>query len=457
MGLPLLSDYNKLSHPPRRFLVFSACNVLSWFSLVGPVLVLFGRKIHMPASWIGFLISFMPLSMILVIVTIPLVTRLGPKKLMITTWVLRNLMAALVFFIPWALYTHGERAAWLVMMAAVLGFCIIRAAGVGGWFPWLHDVVPDKEQSRFFSTEMALAQLCIVVVTLVQAIILRGEPGINRFLLINGFGIAAGLLSAVWLARVPGGEATYDPNIEASSFDSYRIALRDRSYMYFVITTALCFSCFAWINASIVLYMRDALLFADTRIMLIMAGGNMSVLLTVHFWGRFADHSGTGHAALLAMIGHSVGALAYLLLPPDAPWTAWLLPPTLIATTLLGAAYWTLSHRYMLSIVDKEHKVGFTNIWVLGTAISMGVTPILAGYIIEHLGLLGFRSAFAISGVVGLGAGLGNYWVVHHRKPLRHALDELVNPTLPIRTLARIAWVTAGLHSSNRSDNDPDD
>ncbi len=454
MGIPLLSDYKKLSQPPRRFLVFSACNVLSWYSLVGPVLVLFGRKIHMPASWIGYLISFMPLSMILVLVTIPLVTRLGSKKLMITTWVLRNLMACLVFLIPWTLHHYGEVSSWFVLLTAVLGFCLIRAAGVGGWFPWLLDVVPEKEQSRFFSTEMALAQFCIVVVTLVQAVVLRGDPGMGHFLAINGFGVATGLLSAVWLSRVPGGKATYDPAVKSSSMATYKIALRDRSYMYFVVTTALCFSCFAWLNGSIVLYMRDALGLADTSIMLIMAGGNLSVLLTVHFWGRFADHSGTGHAALLAMIGHSVGALTYLLLPPGAPWSVWLLPPTVIATTLLGAAYWTLSHRYMMSIVDKEHKVGYTNIWVLGTAISMGVTPILAGYIIEHLGLLGFRTAFTISGVVGILAGLGNYWVVHNRKPLRHALDELVNPILPVRTLARIAWVTVGLHASNRESDD---
>jgi hypothetical protein len=80
----------------------------------------------------------------------------------------------------------------------------------------------------------------------------------------------------------------------------------------------------------------------------------------------------------------------------------------------------------------------------------MGVTPIFAGYVIEHLDLLGFRIAFVIAGVGGLIAGLANFWVVHDRKPLRNALDELINPTLPIRTLARIAWVTVGLHSSNR-------
>jgi Na+/melibiose symporter-like transporter len=454
--IPVLSDYNRLSQPPRRFLIFSACNVLSWFSLVGPVLVLFGRKIDMPASWIGFLISFMPLSMILVVATVPLVTRLGTKKLMVATWVVRNLVAGLVFLIPWAMHVHGPQAGWIVMLAAILGFCVVRAMGVGGWFPWLHEVVPEKEQSRFFSAEMALAQFCIVVVTLAQSVILRGDPGIGRFLLIYGFGIGAGLLSAVWLARVPGGKATHDPESESSGFSSYRVVGKDRSYLQFVGTTALCFSCFAWVNSSIVLYMRDALGFADTPIMVVMAAGNLSVLLTIHFWGRFADHSGMGQAGLLTIIGHSVAALIYLALPPGATWTAWLLPPTLIATSLLSAAYWTLSHRYMISIVDKEHRVGYTNLWILGTAVSMGVTPIIAGYVIEHLGLTGFRIAFATSGIVGIVGGLANYWVVHNRKPLRHALDELINPTLPIRTLARIAWVTVGLHQSNRKGEEED-
>jgi hypothetical protein len=104
----------------------------------------------------------------------------------------------------------------------------------------------------------------------------------------------------------------------------------------------------------------------------------------------------------------------------------------------------------MIQIVDEEHKVGYTNIWILGTALSLGLTPILAGYIIEHLHLTGYRIAFSVAGFGGLVAALANFWVVFDRKPLRSALDELINPTLPIRTLARIAWVTVGLHSSNR-------
>lgn len=457
MGIPLVSDLRSLSQPPRRFLVFSALNVFTWFSLVGPVIVLFARKIEMPASWIGFLMSFLPLSTLLVIVTIPLVTRLGSKRLLVITWALQSAVAGLIFLVPWALRVHGAHAGWGVMLAAILGFCMARATGIGGWFPLLHDIIPPKEQNRFFSTEMAVAQGCIVIATLAQALVLGKNPDIHRFLFINGFGISAGFVSAFWLTRVPGGESTHDPIKGSSSFAAYRSALSDRGYLLFVATTVLCFSCFAWINASVVLYMRDQLGFADLPIMLCMGGGNLGVLLTIHFWGRFADHSGTGYAALLAMLGHSTAALCYLLLPPSAPWSAWLFPLVLVSTTLLGAAYWTISHRYMISLVDKEHKVGYTNTWIVGTAIAMGVTPILTGYVIEHYHLAGFRMAFTISGVGGILAGLANFWVVHHRKPLRHALDELVNPMLPVRTLARIAWVTVGLHSSNRDSPDGDE
>jgi Na+/melibiose symporter-like transporter len=446
----VLSEFRKLSQPPRQFLVFSALNLFTWFSIGGPVMVLFARHIEMPASWIGVLNSFLQLATLLVIVTIPLVLKLGSKRLLLITWSLQSVAASLLFLVPWALNAYGAHVGWCVMLAAVLGFCLVRATGIGGWFPLIHAVVPKGEQGPFFSTEMALLQGCTVTATLVQAFILGSDPTIGRFLFINAFGIASGVLSALWLKRIPVVEQPHTPIKGSGSLEAYAAALKDKGYLLFVFTTVICFSGFAWINTSIVLYMRDAMKFSDMNIMIFLAAGNFGVLLTIAFWGRFAEHSGSGYAGLLAMLGHSIGAIVYLFLPPGAPWSAWLLPPTLVCTTLLGAAYWTINHRYMISLVDKEHKVGYTNLWIVGTALSMGVTPVITGYIIEHYGMLGFRASFAISGFGGILAGLANFWAVHNRRPLRHALDELVNPMLPLRTVGRIAWVTVGLHSSNR-------
>ncbi len=450
MPIPMLSDYKQLSPAPRKFLLFSAFNVFSWFSLVGPILVLFGRYIEMPASWIGYLISAMPISMLLVVVAIPLVTRLGSKKIMILTWFFRSVVAGGIFLVPWALREHGQHAAWYMLLGSIVGFCLIRSAGVGGWFPWLHEVVPKEEQTKFFSTEMAIMQSCIVGATLLQAFVLRGEPTIYHFLSIYVLGVASGIISTFWLARVPGGGPTYSAESKISSFTSYAIALKDTPYLLYTVTTCACFSCLVFLNSSTVLYMRDGLDYSDMRIMIIMAGGNLAVLLTIHYWGRFADHSGAGYAALCAVIGHSIAALLFLVLKPGSGWTAWLLPPVLIMYTLLASAYWTLSHRYMMNLVDENHKVAYTNIWIVGTALSMGLTPIVTGYIIEHYQLSGFRGAFICSGVGGIVCGLLNYWVEHSKKPFKHSLNALVNPSLPVRTLANIAWVTVGKHESNK-------
>jgi len=195
--LPVFSELHKLSRPPRQFLVFSALNLFTWFSIAGPVMVLFARHIDMPASWIGVLNSFLQIVTLLVIVTIPLVLRLGPKRLLLIAWALQSVAASLLFFVPWTLERHGPQTAWVVMLAAILGFCLVRSTGIGGWFPLIHDVVPPEEQHAFFSTEMAMAQGCTVLATVAQAFILGGEPTIGRFLFINGFGIAAGLVSAL--------------------------------------------------------------------------------------------------------------------------------------------------------------------------------------------------------------------------------------------------------------------
>ncbi|HNT90018.1 MAG TPA: hypothetical protein PKL84_19295, partial [Candidatus Hydrogenedentes bacterium] len=131
MRLPIVSVVHELAPPGRRFLYFNFFNVISWQCVVGPAMILFARKIGMPASWVGFLISFMPLTMILVLFTVPLVNRLGPKNVMMKGWLSRNLIMSTVFLMPLAVRFWGPRAGWYVLTGATLGFCIVRAVAVG--------------------------------------------------------------------------------------------------------------------------------------------------------------------------------------------------------------------------------------------------------------------------------------------------------------------------------------
>ena len=52
INVPIFSGLQELEPAPRRFLFFIVFNVVSWQCLIGPVLVLFARKIDMPPSWV---------------------------------------------------------------------------------------------------------------------------------------------------------------------------------------------------------------------------------------------------------------------------------------------------------------------------------------------------------------------------------------------------------------------
>ncbi|MCX7014729.1 MAG: hypothetical protein NTW86_19645, partial [Candidatus Sumerlaeota bacterium] len=187
----------------RRFLLFTSLNSVAWQCLVGSVLVLFARFIQMPASLVDLLLSFMPLSMLLVAATAPLVDRYGPRALMLRGWLARSLSGALVFLMPWA--WGGVKAGWALLTAAVLGFCLMRAISVGGWYPWIHEVVPPRKRGVYCSLEQSIIWIVIITLNFVIAAILGTHPTLSRFLVTEGLGIAAGLASLFLMMRIPGG------------------------------------------------------------------------------------------------------------------------------------------------------------------------------------------------------------------------------------------------------------
>ena len=417
---------------------------------MGPILILLARHIDMPSSWVGLLIAFMPLSMVLVLITIPLVERLGSKRLMMVTWLLRNLIACSVFAMPWAMAQWGTRTAWYVLLSATLGFCLVRAMGVGAWFPWLHEMVPEKERGTFFSAETSVVQSVTVAVILGQAFVLQGNPGVWRYLAIYGAGIGAGLASLVWMRRVPGGGRPRKLASTRGSIASYKEALADRRFVSFVLVASLCFSSVSWLSASLVLYLRDALGLLSSEIMAFMAVGSASILLTVRFWARFADHSGSGRAMFKTLTAHAIAALACLALVPGARWTIYAALPLIAVVSTFGGAFWTVTYGAMLDYVKASNRVGYTNIWMVASALAMGVTPILAGQVIERWGIWGFRTCFLISGAAGLCCAIACRLVVWDGGPHERPALQLLSQAQPLRTLARIAWITVGMHRSNR-------
>lgn len=450
MRLPIVSSFNELHGSAQRFALFTLFNVVSWQCIVGPALVLFARKMDMPASLVGFLLSFLPLSMLFIVFTIHLVDRIGSKQLMARTWLCRNLIVLGVFLLPWLMNRGGQKAAWAVLIAVTLAFCIIRAVGAGSWFPWLHEIVPEHQRGAYFSMETTIAQFVNVVVLLGQGFILSGDPSVARFLWIYGIGIVAGLISLVWMWRIPGGEATGQSSSVVQSFGACRRVLRRGTFFRFVVVMSLCFSATSWLGAAVVLYMRDVLGLSAQTIMIASSVGSAAVLFTIRSWGRFADQNGSARTIFLALSAHAVCACLWLLLFPGASWTFELLIVLLVGAYVFGAAFGMAANRAMLCQIQSDYRPAYTAIWTVGTSLAMGLTPIAAGFLVEHWGEWGFRACFLISGALGLSGAAASLWVVADGEPIQRPFSLFLNPQLPVRVLYRIVWISLGLDDSSR-------
>lgn len=448
---PIVSSLGELDKGPRFFLYFIAFNVISWQCVVGTTMMLFGRKIGMPESWVGFLSSFLPLSTLLVLLTGLLVSRFGPKRVMMIAWMLRNLVACLVFTMPLAISAYGLRSAWYVLMASTLGFCLMRAIGGGGWMPWLHEIVPEKQRGSYFSAEAAVSNLLNIIVTFAQGLVLGGNPGVGRFLVVYGIGIASGFASLLWMHRIPGGGSQINTlRAGGGAYRSHRAALSDRAFMVFVAFAALCQSGLAWWGFASILYMRDALRISPEHILYYTAAGSGAVMLSIRYWGRYADHAGSPHGMAMSLFAAACMSIAYLFLRPGMAHLHVALAAVVIPGAVFFAAFWITSNRAMLGYIEPEDRIGYANLWTVVTGMSVAMPPILAGQIIHRLGLWGYRVCFLIGAGICLSCAIGALYVVRKEREFEFPWRQCPLYELPFRFVYSVARISVGLHESNR-------
>ena len=400
--LPVISAMREIEQGPRRFVGFTAWNVLSWQCLVGPAMILFARHIEMPPAWVGVLIAALPFAQLIVLFSGVLVSRYGPKRVMLTAWLARNLLMCAVFTMPLVLTYGGNRLGWYLLLASTMAFCAARAIGAGAWFPWVHEILPAPQRPKFFSIESSVMHFMTVAVILLQAFLLRGEPGVGNYLSVYAFGVLAGFTSLYAMGRVPGGASTQRTLALRASFRMQRDALRDRPFAAFIAIAMLGYVSLSWFGASHVMFLRDGLGYSSQTIMLLTALGSFAVLLTVRFWGDIAAKHGNSTAMLRCLTGHALVAAMFALLPGAGPWTVPILMPLLLAAFSFGAGYGVAAHGAMLDRVREDARVGYTNLWIAGIAIALGVTPIAAGAVIDWMPGIGFQACFLVSTATGL-------------------------------------------------------
>jgi MFS family permease len=443
----IFNAFNSLPPAPRKFLVFTGINVFSWQCIVGQSLVLFGRALDMPASWVGTLLSFLPLSMVLVIFSVPAVQIVGPRKVLILTWLIRNCFAAFVFAIPLATKFYGTEAAWYILLFSTLGFSLARAFGVGSWYPWLYEIVPQPLLGDYFALETIMVQMINVILILGIGVVLGLTNDVSQFFIVYAFGIAAGLISILFMRKIPGGrKISTEPMPFKDSFAVIFHAIKNAAYIKFVFFVLLSTASFTWVNVASALYLRDVIGYSDTRIMYLFAGGAVMIALTVSFLVRQAEAIGSEKLMALLMAAQVLIAASWCFIDSGDAFTLYSSLLSLSMGSAVSAGFSIIAAKNMMTLIPYEDRVGYTALWILGISFANGAPPIIAGFLIDIFHLPGYRASFLIS--AGLAFFLCFLWWRFRFEKRAAPTTQNSHPTcrssLPLRALSRILWIIFG-------------
>ncbi|MCX7049279.1 MAG: MFS transporter [Candidatus Sumerlaeota bacterium] len=441
----LSNSLGDIGSPARKFLLFVSINVISWQCLVGPAQVIFARQIGMPPSWIGWLQSFTPLCGVLILFTVPMVERLGPKRLLLWTWFGRSSAAAVIFLAPAAVALWGPRGAWYVLILAAFGFCLVRGLGMGGWFPWLHENVPGSRRGLYFSLETIISNVGSILWAFAVGAYLHDGATLEKFLWIYGFGILAGFMCLWLIWKIPGGRQAHLPARTLKSSAAYLRALRDKPFAIYCVKSSAGLVCLSFLGAANILYLKEEIKMPPDLIMYASAAGSLAIALTIRSWGHFADRNGGPRSMFLTLTGHSLAAIGWLTLIPGTLWSQWAVWPVFVLGCVFSAAFCMALNREMLCLIREENRVAYSNLFVIMNSLAAGVTPIFVGWMIDAWGLRGFQLCFALA--VGCGLVCAVWCRMSPRELRQHVAysGAMILTQTPLRTLARIFWVTIGL------------
>lgn len=378
-----LTSLRLLGPAARRFLFFSFLNTVSWQMLVGSVLVLHARALDIPSGFVGMIVAIMPLTLVFSLGMTSWVDRIGPRRMMTAGWTARNLMAFPLVLTPWIYATWGSRAAGVALFAGVFCFCTMRSLTCTGWFPWLHEIIPATERGRYFSAEIILVQIVNVGIGLATFLFLGRHAALWKFAALAGLGMVAGLTSIGLMRRIPGGGPSPAKRHRTALLD-FRLVLRDRSYMSFVLWTSLGLFVTVGQGTLTVLSMRDYLHVAPSLIMLTTAVGSTAAMAVGPWWGRLADRHGSGPVQVLSGSSMAAGLGCFALLRESTP-VGFTIPVYALCVASYSG-FFVAASRGMLERMRPRLRAGYSAMWQSVTSVAMGASSILIGLVVQHVG-----------------------------------------------------------------------
>jgi len=365
---------------------FAAFNGLSFQIVLGSPMILYAKTLNANATVLGIIAGMMPLMVIFQIPAAQYINRIGYKRFVLAGWGTRTLFTVGMVLVPLATPVLDVTTRLVLLLALLLGFNLVRGISSCAWLPWITHLVPEHSRGRYVSGDAAMANLGSFLTVIIAAVCLGEQPHPWQFAVIFGFSAAMGMVSLLFLNRVP--DVVISDEVRSSSQPvPWLEILRHPPFqklLKFVMVWSLAYGGFTTFTVA---FLKTETGLPAAKVLFVTSVAFLGGLSSLWLLGHRLDHVGSKPILGLSLVMWVVIVGGWIALAGGA--LAAHLPLILGLQFLMGlfaALVGMANSRLAMAIIPAMGRNHFFVLYSVFASVSLGLAPIFWGLIIDLIG-----------------------------------------------------------------------
>ncbi len=358
----------------------SANAVFVHLTYFGSLFILFVSELGMSKSQIGLLLSFFSFFGLMAPFIAARVARFGYKRTFITFYTIRKFITMLLLLTPAVLAAGGAWAAGVYVTAVTAIFAFCRAIAEIGVYPWLQEYVPNSVRGKYSANNNLFSTITSFTAVTIAGYVIEQYTGLERFTVLIGTGIAAGLLAAWMFNHIPGGAPIITSAEQDPPGGNLREPLRDQSFRRYLAGFAVITLGTVPMASFLPLFMQEQVGLSSGSVLWLQTGSMVGGLISGYLWGWASDRYGSKPVMVWGIVLKTLLPICWLLMPRHSPFS---LPVALAIAVLQGSADmgWLIGSGRLLfvRVVPSEKKSDYMAVYYAWAGITGGISQLMGG------------------------------------------------------------------------------
>jgi MFS family permease len=314
-----LSPY-RLQKARALYNIFNALNTIAWTFLAGNIITLFALRLEASSTLIGLLTAVNYSAQAFLFLGRIMARRIPLISIYSATWLFRSFAMLPLLFAPYFSESGRNDTAIALMLIGVTLFHVSRGIGMVGNNPVLSFLAQGADRGSYMTLIQIINNGVGMLATFALALFLGNDSPLLVYSIIMGAGIVIGIVSVVFLARLPEPDAS-EKAIDSDFFAVVKESLSQPSLRFFILIMFLIVMVSGIVRNFALVYAREVFAQGDGMVTLYTVFGclgSLAIGLLIKF---FIDRVGAKPIYVLCVLCGVASILPALFFPAPEPGT----------------------------------------------------------------------------------------------------------------------------------------